>query len=248
MRHLTRKSVRDLERSISENTKNNPKKFWKHVNQKRKIKSPVASLYRTKDKDKDGLVDRDFDKAKTLVNQFTSVFSQESDFEWDLPEHPNFTNDQQVIFSSEVINKSPGQDSINSRILVELADSITPSLSIIFQNSYNTGTVPPSWKEANITPIFKKGDKKDPKIIVQLVWQAFYVKLWNLCVKITYLIFYVRTIVCQIDDMVFFLADLLYSNFEMCYTNGQKLSIMAITLMLFIMTLRKLSIKYRING
>ena len=81
MRHLTRKSVRDLERSISENTKNNPKKFWKHVNQKRKIKSPVASLYRTKDKDKDGLVDRDFDKAKTLVNQFTSVFSQESDFE-----------------------------------------------------------------------------------------------------------------------------------------------------------------------
>ena len=154
MRHLTRKSVRDLERSISENTKNNPKKFWKYVNQKRKIKSPVASLYRTKDKDKDGLVDRDFDKAKTLVNQFTSVFSQESDFEWDLPEHPNFTNDQQVIVSSEVINKSPGQDSINSRILVELADSITPSLSIIFQNSYNTGTVPSSWKETNITPIF----------------------------------------------------------------------------------------------
>ena len=81
LRHLTRKSVRDLKRSIIENTKNNPKKFWKHVNQKRKIKSPVASLYRTKDKDKDGLVDRDFDKAKTLANQFTSVFSQESDFE-----------------------------------------------------------------------------------------------------------------------------------------------------------------------
>ena len=172
MRHLTRKSVRDLERSISENTKSNPKKFWKHVNQKRKIKSPVASLYRTKDKDKDGLVDRDFDKAKTLVNQFTSVFSQESDFEWDLPEHPNFTNDQQVIFSSEVIlkklkdlniNKSPGPDSIKSRIFVKLVDSIAPSLSIIFQNSHNTGTVPSSWKEANITPIFKKGDKKDPK-------------------------------------------------------------------------------------
>ena len=141
MRHLTRKSVRDLERSISENTKNNPKKFWKYVNQKRKFKSPVASLYRTKDKDKDDLVDSDFDKAETLANQFTSVFTKESDSEWDLPEHPNFTNDQQVIFSSEVIlkklkdlniNKSPGPDSINSRILVELADSIAPSLSIIF--------------------------------------------------------------------------------------------------------------------
>ena len=38
LRHLTRKSVRDLEWSISENTKNNPKKFWKYVNQNRKFK------------------------------------------------------------------------------------------------------------------------------------------------------------------------------------------------------------------
>ena len=92
-------------------------------------------------KDKDELVDSDFDKAGTLANQFASVFTKESDSEWDLPEHPNFTNDQQVIFSSEVIlkklkdlniNKSPGPDSINSRILVELADSIAPSLLIIF--------------------------------------------------------------------------------------------------------------------
>ena len=138
MRHHTRKSVRDLEQSISQIIKNNPKKFWKYVNQKRfkfKFKSTVANLYRTKDKDKDDLVDGDFDKAETLANQFKSVFTKESGSEWDLPEHPNFTNDQQVIFSSEVIlkklkdlniNKSPGPDSINSRILVELADTIAP--------------------------------------------------------------------------------------------------------------------------
>ena len=58
-----KKSVRDLEWSISENTKNNLKKFWKYVNQTRKIKSPVANLYRMKDMDKDDLVDSDFDKA-----------------------------------------------------------------------------------------------------------------------------------------------------------------------------------------
>ena len=78
LRYLTRKSVRDLERSISENTKNNPKNFWKYVSQKRKIKSPVASQYRTKDEDKDNLVDSDFDKAETLANQFTSVFTEET--------------------------------------------------------------------------------------------------------------------------------------------------------------------------
>ena len=42
------------------------------------------------------------------------------------------------------INKSPRPDSINSRILVKLADTIAPSLSIIFQNLYNTITVPSS--------------------------------------------------------------------------------------------------------
>ena len=66
---------------------------------KRKIQSLVASLYRTQD----DLVESDFDKAETLANQFTSVFTKESDSEWDLPEHPNFTNEKQVNFSSEVI-------------------------------------------------------------------------------------------------------------------------------------------------
>ena len=61
------------------------------------------------------------------------------------------------------INKSPGPDRVICRILVELVDSIAPSLSIIFQNSYNTGTVPSSWKEADITPILKKKTKKTPK-------------------------------------------------------------------------------------
>ena len=65
-----------MEQSISESTKNNPKRFWKYVNQKTKLKSPVASLYRTKDKDKDDLVDNDFGKAETLANHFTSVFSK----------------------------------------------------------------------------------------------------------------------------------------------------------------------------
>ena len=181
-----------MEQSISESTKNNPKRFWKYVTQKTKLKSPVASLYRTKDKDKDDLVDSDFDKAETLANQFTSVFTKESDSEWDLPEHPNFTNDQQVIFSSEVIlkklkdlniNKSPGPDRVISRILVELADSIAPSLSIIFQNSYNTGTVPSSWKEANITPIFKKGDKKDSKNYRPVSWTSILCKVMESILK-----------------------------------------------------------------
>ena len=106
LRHLARKSVMDLEWSISENTKNNPKKFWKYVNQKRKFKFSVASLYRMEDKDKDGLVGIDFDEAWTLANQFTSVFTKEPDSEWYLPEYPNFKMMNKLFFLLKLSWKS----------------------------------------------------------------------------------------------------------------------------------------------
>ena len=74
-----------------------------------------------------------------------------------------------VVFSENIvleklqnlsINKFPGPDDINSRILVELAKSVAPSLSVLFQNSYDTGIVPSDWKRAKITP---KMIKKDPE-------------------------------------------------------------------------------------
>ena len=77
-----------------------------------------------------------------------------------------------VVFSENIvleelqnlsINKSPGPDDVNARILVELAKSAAPSLSVLFQNSYDTGIVPSDWKRPNITPIYKKNDKKDPE-------------------------------------------------------------------------------------
>ena len=46
--------------------------------------------------------------------------------------------------------------------LKELAQSIAPILRLIFQTSYDTGTVPQEWREANVVPIYKKGRKSDP--------------------------------------------------------------------------------------
>ena len=33
---------------------------------------------------------------------------------------------------------------------------------MIFQQSYDTGTLPDEWKTAHIVPIFKKGNRTDP--------------------------------------------------------------------------------------
>jgi len=39
------------------------------------------------------------------------------------------------------------------------AEELAPALSVIFQKSIDTGDLPKSWLKANISPIFKKGDR-----------------------------------------------------------------------------------------
>ncbi|KFP30298.1 RNA-directed DNA polymerase from mobile element jockey, partial [Colius striatus] len=59
------------------------------------------------------------------------------------------------------VHKSMGQDLVHPRMLRELADMLTKSLSIIYQQSWLTGEVPSDWKSDDITPIYKKGPKDD---------------------------------------------------------------------------------------
>ncbi|KAK4806636.1 hypothetical protein QYF61_022942 [Mycteria americana] len=59
-------------------------------------------------------------------------------------------------------HKSMEPDEIHVRVLKELADVLTKPLSIIYQQSWLTGEVPADWRLANVTPIFKKGQKEDP--------------------------------------------------------------------------------------
>lgn len=59
-------------------------------------------------------------------------------------------------------NKAPGPDGISPRVLKELAPEIAPILADIFRQSIETGQVPADWKEAFVTPIYKKGEHCDP--------------------------------------------------------------------------------------
>ena len=71
-------------------------------------------------------------------------------------------NGVQKILANLNPHKAWGPDNISPRVLKELSSSIAPILTMIFRSSLNTGYVPQDWRNANVAPIFKKGQHYDP--------------------------------------------------------------------------------------
>ena len=60
------------------------------------------------------------------------------------------------------VNKSPGPDKIHPRVLHEVAEGILTPLRVIFNTSLRTESLPQEWKHANVTAIYKKGQRTVP--------------------------------------------------------------------------------------
>ena len=56
-------------------------------------------------------------------------------------------------------HKAEGPDHIPTRFLTEFAAELSPAMTLIFQASLQQGEVPDDWKQANVAPSFKKGDR-----------------------------------------------------------------------------------------
>ncbi len=56
--------------------------------------------------------------------------------------------------------KANGPDMISIQLLKRTSDVISNSISQMFNKSFNQGKVPCQWKRANVTPVYKKGDKQ----------------------------------------------------------------------------------------
>ena len=64
------------------------------------------------------------------------------------------------------ISKAAGPDGIRPRILKELA----PILTLLFKASLYQQCLPDIWEQANVTPIYKKGDKTSPANYRPVSW------------------------------------------------------------------------------
>ena len=99
---------------------------------------------------------------KRFYNQFSdsSTYEIDTDFFNDL--FSDFSIDDRIICNAlrELNpNKSKDPDNIGGLLLKDCAQSISYPLSILFNISFRTGSLPTEWKMANIVPVYKKGDK-----------------------------------------------------------------------------------------
>ena len=56
-------------------------------------------------------------------------------------------------------SKALGPDELHPRVLKELAIELDPIFAHLFQQSIDSGDIPKEWTLANISPLFKKGDR-----------------------------------------------------------------------------------------
>ena len=141
-----------LEKQLSESLEQkNSKPLWRYIKSKRQDGNGVSPL-----KENGQLHSDSRRKAEILNNQFCSVFTSE-----DTTNIPKLTGVTKLL---EGLNggKASGPDELPNLILKNAANEISPFLKIIFDQSLQTGKLPDDWVEANVAPVFKKGDRHSP--------------------------------------------------------------------------------------
>jgi hypothetical protein len=164
---LVRSSKRTKERNIADCAKENPKEFYRYVNERRIARDSVGPLI-----DDDGVLKTSpADMASVLNGFFCSVFTVEGPgYEQDTVYAGEVTLNNIVFMREEVVEqleglniyKSIGPDGLHPRVLKETREQLADSLTHIFNLSMESGEVPEDWRVANVTAIFKKGDRQSP--------------------------------------------------------------------------------------
>jgi hypothetical protein len=122
-----------------------------------------------------GIKESDHEEMCNILNDYSGTVFTEESVVGKLPEVIKNVKDDNGSMLSNVditkedinkrlknlkVNKAPGVDEIVPRILIENADYLSQPLEYIYRESLETGVVPNEWKQANVTPIYKKGPRE----------------------------------------------------------------------------------------
>jgi len=56
-------------------------------------------------------------------------------------------------------DKAMGPDELSAKLLIEVQNEIAYPLLLLFKKSLSESSIPQDWKQANVTPILKKGSR-----------------------------------------------------------------------------------------
>ena len=163
-----RTTKRSFEKKIAGKAKTESKHFWKYVRSKVKSQSSISNLNK-RDSTK---TTSDQEKAEVLNEYFSSVFTHENQENMPSMEDKDFDRPLDSIeISVEMVQKvlkglkagkSMGPDELNPLLLKTMSKVFCVPLTLIFRESVKSGRIPKVWKDARVTPLFKKGQKADP--------------------------------------------------------------------------------------
>ena len=158
-----RRAKMSYEDKLVEGIKTEPKRFWNYSRHFTRSSQTIEVL-----EDNDIKITDDREKAEILNNFFISVLVDEPELSSTSDDPPEVASTLHTIqLTPEDIrkkltklkpNKASGPDGVNINVLRNSPDFDRP-LAMLFQQSLDTGSIPQDWKDANVTPLFKKGSR-----------------------------------------------------------------------------------------
>ncbi len=159
-----RSAKRKFERDIAKNGNKRP--FNSYIKSRTSSRINIGPL-----KNGDKLVSDNLEMATILNKTFSAVFTQED--RSNIPQCAPVNNPssiEDIFFDPDTvyrklklkISSSSGPDHFSSRFLSDFSAPLCTPLSILYTKSMESGAVPQDWRDANVTPIFKKGSKNNP--------------------------------------------------------------------------------------
>ena len=162
---IRREEERKFEKDIVTKCGDEPKLFYKYINEKIRSRDTIMKLI------KEGRVYETSEEMSEVMNEsFRTVFSMEEEFMQPRREETREGIHELQVEKGEIyklmekmdVRKAMGPDGVSGWILKECKEQLVEPIWDIINSSLKEGKVPREWKRANIVPIYKGGKRTEP--------------------------------------------------------------------------------------
>ena len=184
-----RRAKRKLEIKLSRKEKGNNKAFNSYLKNRLSSRPTIGPIKNEKGE----VVTDDRGMASILNSYFGKVFTREEIVNIPNASQRDFSAPLEAAVFSEVEikklilkmkpDKAAGPDQVPVRVLQAAVDILSHPLKVIFTKSLEYGVVPQDWRDANVTPIFKKGAKNQPGNYRPVSLTSICCKLMETCLR-----------------------------------------------------------------